>query len=756
MNRMGHIDYPTYQTPPRPAPDAGEGFDLRDVVQLVWSARWPIIFFMLVGAAIAYIMVKQITPQYRAEASIMLDIRDQNVINLESVLSDTPLNRELLESELLVLESDVLLAQVVDKLRLDLDPEYNPALRRPSEMQMMIAETRAEIVEALGIGELLGEDPAAVDAATAAPVAPEEQDAETRRDAIRALRGKLRTRQLSPAYAIEVQIVSADPVKAALIANTIADQYVADQLEAKVDAARRATTWLTGRLEELRARAETSAAKVQAYTNANQTGDSQAVAITQQQIAQLSASLINARAEAAQAQAKLDQTRRMVDDLGLAQAAVAMTSPLIVSLRGQRAELTRRQAELANRYGSKHPSMVEVRSQIADVDRAISGEVTQIMNGLEGDVRVAEARVSAMSEGLAELEGRASGQSEASVGLAQLQAEASADRKLYENFLARLNETREQEGFQTADSRVIEPASPPYAPFMPRSKVTTALGGIAGGALGFALVVFFRLMDRSVRSPGAVSARTGLAVLASIPRMSRRHVGKRLLRYIARRPNSELAEAARYFRNAVVMRDSDVKSVLITSALPEEGKMTLALLLSEMTARADKSVLLIDADFRRPKIGTTLAMKPEHDLVSALTGACRIEEAIHRPDGAAFDVIPLKVGQADRSDLLALPRMKAMVALLGERYDLVVIEGPPILGVGDFSVLGRIVDTAVLGVEWSRTSLAAVERATQWLAEHHVHVLGAVLNKVDNRRAANYDPAAHGGDYAAIQKYYLN
>lgn len=753
MNHLGQDNYVTSAAPLAMQAPAQEGLDLRDIVNLVWAARWRTMLFMLIGAAIAYVVVKQVTPQYQADASIMLDIREQNVINLESVLSDTPLNRELLESELLVLESDLLLEQVVDKLRLDLDPEFNPGMATQSDTQRMIADAREAVTNWLGLDGLFSGDGAGEGEPPQPAASPAE---EARRNAVAILRGKLKTRQLSPAYAIEVKIISVNPVKAALIANTVADQYVADQLEAKVTAARYATRWLQGRIAELRVRAERSAAAAQAYTNENQTGNSQAAAITQQQIAQINAQLISARAEAAQANARFQQTRQMVENRGPAESAVALTSPLIVSLRAQRAELARRRAELSNRYGPKHPTMNEIRSEISDIDRAIVGEVSQILNGLEGDVRVAEARVQAMSEGLAELELRAQGQSQASVGLSQLQAEADADEKLYLNFLARLNQTREQEGFQTADSRVIEPASAPYAPFMPRTKVTTALGGIAGGALGFGLFVFLRLINRSVRSPAAISRHTGLKVLASIPRIHPRNAGKNLLRHLAHRPNSELAEAVRYLRNTVVLRDGGVNSVLITSAIPAEGKMTLAVLLSQITARADKNVLLIDADFHRPKIGEVLGIEAGHDLVSVLTGACQIEAAIHRAEGAAFDTIPLKPGQADRSDLLTLPRAKTLIGILGERYDLIVIEGPPILGVGDFSVHGRIVDTAVLTVEWNRTSLGAVERAAQWLADHQVHVLGAVLNKVDRRRAALYDPDAYGGDYASVQRYYLD
>ncbi|MEO0360459.1 MAG: Wzz/FepE/Etk N-terminal domain-containing protein, partial [Pseudomonadota bacterium] len=259
MNRHHAIETAPPAAMRRAEPQGWAGLDVRDIVQLVWSARWAIAICGFLGAAAAFAFVKQVTPQYRSSASVMLDIRDQNVINLESVLSDTPLNRQLLESELLVIRSDVLLGEVVDKLRLDLDPEYNPSLAQPSEMEALIADKRAAFLEMTGIGEFFAARRAAAEAELAAEAAAEAEAAEAieapiqtaeereraeaeerRRRAIRILRGKLTTRQLSPAYAIRVEVVSADPMKAALIANTVADQYVADQLEAKFEAARRA------------------------------------------------------------------------------------------------------------------------------------------------------------------------------------------------------------------------------------------------------------------------------------------------------------------------------------------------------------------------------------------------------------------------------------------------------------------------------------------------------------------------------------
>ncbi|MEO1495090.1 MAG: polysaccharide biosynthesis tyrosine autokinase, partial [Pseudomonadota bacterium] len=753
MNRIDYSDpvrFPDQKVPFVPEPAVDRGLDVRDIFQIVWGARWMLAIFGLLGAIVAYALVKQITPQYRSTASIMLDTRQTSVIDIESVLSDVPLNRQMLESELLIIESDTLLERVVDKLRLDRDPEYNPRLAEPSATSLVIDRKKAEVKEFITglMSEVMPASQAttppaetAAPAPSATPVSPEAQAEADRRRAVRILRGKLKARQLSPAFAISVQVTSADPMRAALIANTVADQYVVDQLEAKFDAARRATTWLSGRVEELRIRLETSETKVQAYKNRFRTGDSQGASITRQQIAELNSDLINGKAELAEARAKFNQAREMVRSLGPAGAATALTSPLIQSLRQKRSELTRREAELSNRYGPKHPTMIELRTELGDTDAAIAVEVRQIVSSLQNDVQVAQARVATLDAELTALEAREVGESEAAVGLRQLEAEAEANRRIYNDFLQRLNETREQEEFQTADSRVIEPATPAFAPFVPRTKVSTALGGVAGLAFGLGLVVLFRLLNRTFRTVAQVTEHTGLSVYASIPKASRRQAS-RILSYLKRKPNSDLAESVRYLRNAILLGDGGkIRSVLVTSSFPEEGKSTLSILLAEMLGRMGKSAVLVDCDLRRPSLAPALRIKPRHDLMTLLDSAEPLEDVVVTPEDGSFDFIPLRTGRAASVDVLASPAFAEFISTLEERYDVVLIDGPPVLGVSDFSVLGKLVDTSVVVVQWDKTPVASLKRTLTWLADHRMDVLGAVLSKVDRKREAQYDNA---------------
>ncbi|MEL6265017.1 MAG: GNVR domain-containing protein, partial [Pseudomonadota bacterium] len=719
---------------------------------------------------------KRQDPVFRASAAVILDIRQQQVIDLNSVLSDTPLNNQVLESEMLVLTSDDLLDKVVTKLRLDRDPEFNPSLQQASALKQALAsqaarltELKGPVVAALGLGATdtaTADNAVEVGLAAAADQAADARAMERARataaedaheQAVSILRRRIHARPMSPAFAIRISVTSYDSTKAALIANAVADQYVLDQLNAKFDAARRATGWLKDRLDELRDRVKSSEAAIQAYNAVNRTGDSQAVQITHQQIATINGQLVAARAEATQARAELEQARRLINGQGYVRSATSLSSPLTVSLRGQRADIAREQAEFSERYGPKHPTMIELSRKLRDVDGAIASEVRQIVTGLERDLRVAQSRVDVLSSELANLEGEAEAQSRAGVGLSQLEREAEANREIYNNFLQRLNQTREQEGFQTADSRVIAFAEPPGAPFAPKAKMTAVLGGFAGGFAGVAIVALLQLLVNTYRTANSITERTGLRVLAGMPRLSRRR-RRRILSYLERRPNSEYAEAARALRNSTLtaLAVNQHRSLLVTSALPDEGKSLTSIVLAHMMALGGKRVIVVDCDLRRPSIAGALGLKVGEDLVDVLEGEALLADAIVEEPETGLRVLPLRRSHGPKADLLASPEFGDVVYRLSAVFDVVIIDSGPVLGVSDFTLIGQYVDAALVVVEWNRTPTGAFERALEWLYQHDINVLGAVMTKVDRKREARHEPAGYGTSYTYLKGYYAN
>jgi len=441
--------------PPRPGAPAGrEPLELRVLLRVLWQRKWLVILCLGLSLGAAWILLGKIPARYTASAEVMLNSRQTNVVDIERVVGDLG-GHDMSANEQRVLTSQRLLQRVVDRLRLDRDPEFNEALREPSLATRWRADLRA-MLAAGPLSTYLAEPAEPLDASF--------REARERLAVVEAFREALAVRGVPLTRSITISVTSTDPAKAALIANTLADLYIVDQLETKFDATRRASAWLNQRIGDLKRRVATSEAAVETFKAEQAIGNGQGSDLTAQQIAELNTELISARAARAAAAARFDQIERRVREGGLGAAARVVSSELILTLRTRLAEMGRREAELGTRYGERHPRIINVRAEIADARNAVGAEVRKIIEGLRNDVGVARAREVTLEQGLARLEVKSAAFSRGSVQLRQYQRVAAADRQIYENFLARFRETTEQEDLQAADARLLSIAAPPLTP----------------------------------------------------------------------------------------------------------------------------------------------------------------------------------------------------------------------------------------------------------------------------------------------------
>ncbi|MEL6978558.1 MAG: polysaccharide biosynthesis tyrosine autokinase [Pseudomonadota bacterium] len=610
------------------APTAGasssdELIDLRGVLRVLLIHKWVIAGSALAMMLVAWVLVSQVTPQYEARALVMLNNRTSNVVNMDSVVAGIEIDNAAIATEVEIIRSEKLLERVVDKLRLDQAPEFNSALKDEGEESFSMTDAVAALLGAetaalLGLG------------AEAEESEPGDSAELTRRRVVEAVASRLSAEAVGLSYVISIEFTSADPDLAALVANTVADQYIIDQLEAKFEATRRASSWLSERLQTLREDVETAEARVEAFRVERAVVDGQGAELTRQQLAQLNSAMIQARANLAEVEARNGQVQAAAES----GAAGLLESRLIQSLREQEASARRRQAELAIRYGDKHPRMINARAELSDIRAAIRAESQKIRRGISNELSVARARLSALQDEVRTLEQKKLVQSQSSVELNQLVREAAATKAIYESFLARFKETSQQEDIQQADAREISEARAPVHPSEPRKKLMTALGGAFGLMLGVAFAFLREGLNNSFRSASQLESETGLPVLAQTP--LQRGVKKReqLLDFVSAKPNSLLAEAVRNLRTALLLANVDrtPKVVLITSAVPNEGKSSIALMLAAITARMGKKALLIDCDMRRPSVADLFNAPKEASLVDVLSGKTTVQEATLQPE----------------------------------------------------------------------------------------------------------------------------
>ncbi|MEL7028503.1 MAG: Wzz/FepE/Etk N-terminal domain-containing protein [Pseudomonadota bacterium] len=737
---------------PLSAPAAGgfEEFDPKKVIAFLRRRLNVIAGCIALITALAALISLQITPIYTASAEVLIDSRETNVANMESVLSGLSLNSDVVDTEVEVIRSRQLLKRVVRELGLIQDPEFNLSLQEPG----LIARLNPMNVVRGALGP--AEDNLGL--------TDEERAALQEERVVTQVLQSLRVARSGLTFVIRISVKSESPHKAAELANAIANAYLVDQMEAKFEATQRANEWLSARLSDLRDQLRISEDAVEIFRSENDLFQQDGATLNEQQLGQLNAQLALSRADRAEKQARLRRVEELLrSGRGVDAVAEVLASNVIVRLREQQAVVVRKRAELSSRYGDRHPEMIKVRRELSDLENQISAEVQRIVSGLRNDVEAAAERERSLERSLGQLKDGAAEDDRSRVRLRELEREAEANRALYESFLNRFKETTGQEGLQEADARKISEAIPPLKPSSPKVKLNVAAAFAFASVLGIGLALVLERLDSGFRTAEQVESALGLMHLASIPKLDRtqRKIGGKVLSpqdYILARPLSAFAEALRFLRTAVMLSDVDrkPKTLLFTSAMPNEGKTTTAVCFARSAASSGVRTILVDADLRRPSVHRALDMKPEVGLIEHLSGQSPLEDVILHDEESGLDVVPVIHNAATPPDLLASEAVKALLRRLASDYDLVVLDSAPVLPVAATKALAQAVDKTIFIARWQDTPRDASRSAVKDLRLLRVDLAGAVLSQVDVRRqkAHGYgDPTYYQGRY---ETYYTD
>ena len=725
--------------------DNSDAIDLRQLQDFFWR-RWKLILAAAAAVmALAFLVLLTIAPRYTATAQVLLEPRKEKVFGADNILPELNLDSGNIDSQLAVIQSINMLRRVVEKEKLTADPEFGQA--PPAGLLSLL------------LGLFASED--AQQTALAKP------DGAIPPDVLRSigrLRGALEVTRVNRTYILAIAVTSQDPAKATRLANAVADAYVVDQLDARYDAAKRASTWLAERMEGLQEQLRQSEQAVAAFRKehnlqATSSGENK-ITISDQQLSDLNGKLIAARADTAEKRAKYEQAVHVTTHGGNLQAIPdVVRSNVISSLRTQQAEVARKEADLSAHYGDQHPLVINTRAERRDIERSISAEVQRILVNLKNDYDVAKSREDSLQASLYEATGQTGQDNGVAVRLRELERLNTANKTLFDNFLSRTNITREQASFEEREARVISPATKPGAPSFPKKGLVEALAGVVGLLLGVGGSVALDMLNSGFMTPRELEDKVGYPVLAAIPLLAEkdRKVDDEIVdpgRYLIAKPLSRYAEVVRSIRVGIRMADVDnpAKVILITSAIPDEGKSTLAQSLAFSAVRAGERVLLIDCDLRHPSLSKYFGLEAKPGLVDFLTNSVPFEDVIARQNG--LTILPAGMKSQNPPDLLGSARFKHLVEKLREVFDYIIIDSSPVEPVIDAKVLSAIVDKVVFAVRWQTTKRELVASNLEFFARQQ-KLAGVALNMIDEAKTPRYGAYAHYSGYY-YKKYYHN
>ncbi|MBF0335453.1 MAG: hypothetical protein HQL40_17705 [Alphaproteobacteria bacterium] len=731
-------------------------------VRLVWRRKMALLGLVALALTMAFLYLRQVTPLYTATATVMIETRRTQVAPIAEVLGGLSSNQFVVEGEVEVIRSRALAEQVIDRLHLLQHPHFNPDLAPPrgpglfamlNPLNWLPADWRSAMSEAASNARRDSELPM--------PVEPEIKEDPLKARAARILMASLVTQNSRMSPVVDINVTAPSPQLSAAIANAIADQYLLTQLEAKYNAVQRATRWLNDRITELRREVESTETAVETYRRKHNLFDLDRGPVITQQLGELNSQLLSAQAKRSEAEVRYERARQQVkSSKGGAALVEVLNSPVIHSLRATEAEIRREFSDLSTRYGAQHPKIITLQASLREIEEKIRGEADRIISSLANEVEIARAREQAIEKNYNELKGQISIQNEAQIELRALIREAEASRSLYEAFLARFKETDTQRDMQNADARVLSRAAIPREPSSPRGTLILIVAGLTAAMLGLVLIFALEELDHGFRSASQTEAALGIPVLGLVPEVKAKQSADVIAKNIFEIPTSSFAEAIRTVRSGLDLSDPSrpPRLVMVTSAQPNEGKSVMAYSIAAQGAQSlGRSVLLIDADLRKPSLHEIAAMDVGPGVGDYLNGEAPLEACI-RPDPRCPNLRVMTGGRGLRNaaDMFDDRRFHSLLDEAAGLYDQVVIDTPPLLAVSDArSLLGRV-DRVLFVVRWARTKREIVGAAISVVERTRSAGASLVLSRVDIRKHASYGYGDSGQYYKAYRRYYTS
>jgi len=658
-------------------------------------------------------------PQYQATAEVMLNRRNAKVTNVDGVLSALPTDSPAVDTEVEILRSPQLARRVVQSLKLDHDPEFNPHAHAGS-----------------------------------APGSRVQLDRVASR-----LRKNLDISRSGLTYVIDVGFKSQDPAKAAAIANQFAKLYLVQQVDDKVKATQQAADWLSGQLRQLRAQVTADETAVQQFKIDNNLMSAQGATLTEQEISNYNQALAAAQTQVAEDDARLDTALRQLargstgDDVG-----EALNSPTIQRLREQRAEASRRVAALRTNFQDAYPELKKARNELADIDGQIQAEIGRIISNLDAKARVSRRRAAAVAASVGGAKGQLASSNRASVRLSDLERNAQASRALYEGYLGRYKETSSQIGLAEADAQLVSVAALPEHPSSPNVPLNLVLGAALAAVVGLGAVALAEMLESGLATAADVEKRFNLRYLGAIPALHSVVKSSRLepIDYIVERPLSGFSEAFRSLLASILHGGGDpVRTVAVTSALPGEGKTTTAICLARAAVMQGYRVVIVDCDLRRRSLERIVSPSPKIGLLEVLSGDVQLEQALVKDTRTDADILPLSQAPISLKDVFGSAAMDQLLQTLRSQYDLVVLDTAPVVPVADSRVLARKADFVAVVARWRSTPYQAIQGALQLLSDNNVAIGGMVLNQVDMSQQMRHGYGDLAYYFSSYRNYYL-
>lgn len=709
---------------------ADEVIDLRKYFMVINRSKWRILLLAVLVSALTVFVVLNMKQIYSSKATLLIEAQQAKAVKIDEVYGINSAQQEYYLTQFEILKSRTIAESVIDKLQLASHAEFVGQPGFIDELRTMLPFLTAGTAQ----------------------ISAESQAARDREKLVQAFIERLSIEPVRKTQLVSIVFEAQDPKLAADVANAIGEAYIDGQLAAKMGITQKASTWLGGRLGELRLKLDQSEQSLQQFRLREGLVDVAGVrSLGSQELERLGEQITQARSKKAQ----IDGFVRVVKQYGLDQIEKLETLPEITahpgvqSVKMEAVSAERKVSELSKIYGAKHPKLLAAKSELASVQDSLREQIRKLLSGITNEADTLSQNLTSLETEMQRAKGLYQDLSGKEAEYQRLQREVETNRQLFDTFMARQKETEVTGDFNSAVARFTDRAMPAVDPIKPKRKLIVILAFIA--AIGFGIIVAFVMesLNDTIKTTQEVEAVLQQRALGVVPKIAGKQQLPQLNRTFFSNDARLFSESVRSIRTSLSLLglDRPMQVLAVTSSIPEEGKSTVSSNMS-FACRQLETVLLIDADMRKPTIAKRFGLPAfQPGLANYLAETETLDDCIVRDEQSGIDIMPAGTIPLNPLELLSSPRLAALLTELRGRYQKIIIDTPPVHAVSDALVLSRLSDAVVMVVKADHTRSGLVQLSLSKLINAHARVVGVVLNDLDLKNAERY------GSYGYYQYY---
>ncbi|UVO50917.1 polysaccharide biosynthesis tyrosine autokinase [Sphingomonas sp. SUN019] len=694
-----------------PLSDADRMPLIRQYLRIAMRWRYVILGAVVTSVLLGLIVTLLMTPKYTAETTVEISRESDKVTNFQGVEQEASVaDQEFYQTQYGLLQSRSLAERVASQLRLVDDPKF---------FELFGVQDDGPMFQSVN-----GRYPAT-------------GREERQRIAGKVLRDHLQVEPARLSRLVEIRFTSPAPDFSAKVVNAWAENFIQTNLERKVQATSYGRNLLQQQLGQLKDRLNESQRQLVGYASTQRIinlpsqagGDGKTTSersIVADDLATLNAALSQATADRIQTEARYQQAGRA------GASTEALRNPAINNLRQRRAELAADYQRLMTQFEPGYPAAQAIKSQIEQLDRSIGREESRVSGSLESDYREALKREQTLRVKVDQLKDSYLDLRRRSIQYNIYQQEVDTNRALYDGVLQRFKEIGVAGGVGVNNISIVDPARAPDQPSSPRLIINLAVALLAGLVLGAGLAFALEQIDEAIADPSEVERQLGLPLLGSVPKLDSGTPKEALL---DRKSDMFDAYLAVQTNLAFTTEHGVPRSLAVTSTRPAEGKSTTALALATTLARAGRNVILVDGDMRSPSVHHLGGVNHDHGLSNFLSGQDNIDALTFQMSDLGFTAMSAGPLPPNAAELLTGSRLSLLIERLLEKFDHVVIDSPPVMGLADAPLIASRVEGVIYAVESHGIRSSMVKTALGRLASANARVVGGVLTKFEARKA---------------------